>query len=68
MDSDLEKIRIEKGISLNEISSKLNIPEKFLLAIEGHNFDGLPAPIFAKSQINKYCSFLDLDPSTILIK
>ena len=68
MDSDLEKIRIEKGISLNEISSKLNIPEKFLLAIEGHNFDRLPAPIFAKSQINKYCSFLDLDPSTILIK
>ena len=68
MDSDLEKIRIEKGISLNEISSNLNIPEKFLLAIEGQDFDGLPAPIFAKSQINKYCSFFDLDPLTILVK
>lgn len=68
MDSDLEKIRIEKGISLNEISSNLNIPEKFLLAIEGQDFDRLPAPIFAKSQINKYCSFFDLDPLTILVK
>ena len=68
MDSDLEKIRTEKEISLNEISSKLNIPEKFLLAIEQLNFEELPAPIFAKSQIRKYYSFFDLDPLTILDK
>ena len=68
MDSDLVKIRTEKEISLNEISSKLNIPEKFLLAIEELNFEELPAPIFAKSQIKKYYSFFDLDPLTILDK
>ena len=54
MDFDLAKFRAEKGISLHEISTKLNIPEKFLLAIEELNFDELPAPIFAKSQIKKY--------------
>ncbi len=68
MDSDLVKIRTEKEISLNEISSKLNIPEKFLLAIEELNFEELPAPIFAKSQIKKYYSFFNLDPLTILNK
>ncbi len=62
MDFDLAKFRAEKGISLHEISTKLNIPEKFLLAIEELNFDELPAPIFAKSQIKKYCSFYDLEP------
>jgi hypothetical protein len=68
LDSDLAKFRSEKGISLHEISTKLNIPEKFLLAIEVLNFDDLPAPIFAKSQIRKYCSFFDLEPSIILEK
>ncbi len=68
MDPDIKKIRSEREISLNEISSKLNIPKKFLLAIEGLDFDQLPAPIFAKSQINKYCSFLDLDSSIIIDK
>ena len=68
MDSDLAKFRAEKGISLHEISTKLNIPEKFLLAIEELNFDELPAPIFAKSQIKKYCSFYDQEPSIILEK
>ena len=66
MDFDLAKFREEKGISLHEISTKLNIPEKFLLAIEELNFDELPAPIFAKSQIKKYCSFYDQEPSIIL--
>ena len=68
MDSDLVKIRTKKEISLKEISSKLNIPKKFLLAIEELNFEELPAPIFAKSQIKKYYSFFDLDPLTILDK
>jgi len=68
LDSDLVKIRTEKEISLNEISSKLNIPKKFLLAIEELDFEDLPAPIFAKSQIKKYYSFFDLDPLTILDK
>ena len=68
MDFDLAKLRAEKGISLHEISTKLNIPEKFLLAIEELNFHELPAPIFAKSQIKKYCSFFDLEPSIILEK
>ena len=68
MYSDLAKFRSEKGISLHEISTKLNIPEKFLLAIEDLSFDELPAPIFAKSQIKKYCSFFDLEPSIILEK
>ena len=68
MDSDLAKFREEKGISLHEISTKLNIPEKFLLAIEDLNFDELPAPIFAKSQIKKYCAFFDLEPLIILEK
>ena len=68
MDFDLAKFRAEKGISLHEISTKLNIPEKFLLAIEELNFDELPAPIFAKSQIKKYCSFYNQEPSIILEK
>ena len=68
MDSDLAKFREEKGISIHEISTKLNIPEKFLLAIEELNFDELPAPIFAKSQIKRYYLFFDLEPSIILEK
>ena len=68
MDFNLARFREEKGISLNEISAKLNIPEKFLLAIEELNFDDLPAPIFAKSQIKRYYSFFDLEPSIILEK
>lgn len=56
----LKKIRLEKGISLEEIQKKTKIHPNILRAIEGDGISGL-SPIYLKSFLKIYCKFLGLD-------
>lgn len=57
----LKKIRLEKGISLEEVQKKTKINLKVLKAIEGDSLTNL-SPVYLKSFLKIYCRFLGLDP------
>lgn len=56
----LKKLRIEKGISLEEIQKKTRIHPNILRAIEGDAITNL-SPVYLKSFLKIYCKFLDVD-------
>ncbi|MBM3246821.1 MAG: DUF4115 domain-containing protein, partial [Candidatus Omnitrophica bacterium] len=56
----LKKIRLEKGLSLEEAHKKTKIHLNILKAIEEDNFIGLN-PIYIKGFLKIYCRFLGVD-------
>ena len=57
----LQQLREEKGLSIQEVSKETHISSTNLLAIEGENFDQLPADTFIRGQITIYGNFLGID-------
>ena len=57
----LKKIRLEKGISLEEVQKKTKIHPNILKAIEGDSFTDL-SPVYLKGFLKIYCHFLGQDP------
>lgn len=58
----LKKIRLEKGISLEDISKKTKIHLNILKAIEEDSPVNL-SPIYAKGFLKIYCKFLSINPA-----
>lgn len=58
--SYIRKIREKKSISLEEVSLKTGIKEKYLQAIEDSNYRELPKGVYAKIFFKKYVDFLDI--------
>jgi len=56
----LKQIRLERGISLEEVQKKTKIHLNVLRAIEGDSLSGL-SPVYLKSFIKIYCQYLGLD-------
>ena len=59
--AELKKIRLEKGIRLEEIHKKTKIHINILKAIEGDSLTDLN-PVYLRGFIKIYCNFLGLDP------
>ncbi len=57
----LKKIRLEKGISLEEAQKKTKIHLNILKAIEGEGLTDL-SPVYLKGFLKIYCGFLGVDP------
>ena len=57
----LKKIRLEKGLSLEEAQKKTKIHLNILKAIEGDTITNLN-PIYLKGFLKIYCKFLGFDP------
>ncbi|MCX5703471.1 MAG: helix-turn-helix domain-containing protein, partial [Candidatus Omnitrophica bacterium] len=57
----LKKIRLERGISLEEVQKKTKIHLNILKAIEGDSLTDL-SPVYLKGFLKIYCKFLGLDP------
>jgi len=57
----LKKIRLERGISLEEVQKKTKIHLSILRAIEGDGLINL-SPIYLKGFLKIYCKFLGVDP------
>ncbi|MBU4258582.1 MAG: DUF4115 domain-containing protein [Proteobacteria bacterium] len=57
----LKSIRLEKGISLEEISNETKIRVDSLLLIEKEDFDRLPAEVYVKSFLRAYAKAVGAD-------
>ncbi len=60
--SYLKRLRSEKGLSVEEVSSSTRISATNVRAIEGLEFDKLPADTFIRGQLNIYADLLGIDP------
>lgn len=59
----LQRIRMDKGISLETVASQTLIPQRLLVAIETGNIDELPEPFYIKALIVKYARAIDAEKS-----
>jgi cytoskeletal protein RodZ len=57
----LKKIRLEKGISLEQVQKKTKVNLRILEALEGDSLTDL-SPIYLKGFLKIYCNFLGVDP------
>jgi cytoskeletal protein RodZ len=64
----LQRIRTEKGHSLNKISEVTRIGLQYLKALEADDFSKLPAYTFAKSYAKTYARYLALDTADVLTR
>ncbi len=62
----LKALRLEKGLSLEDIQKKTRIKLDILKAIEDDNFINL-SPIYVKGFLKIYCKFLDVNPQDYAI-
>jgi cytoskeletal protein RodZ len=63
---ELETIRRNRGISLQQISQATKISVRSLEAIEHGDFQKLPGGIYNTSYIRQYARAIDYDESTLL--
>ncbi len=62
----LRQARVDKELTLEEVSLATKIKEKYLAAIEADNWQALPSPIQQKGFTRSYAAFLDLDPKPLM--
>ena len=62
----LKKIRLEKGLSLEEAQKKTKVHLNILKAIEGDTITNVN-PIYLKGFLKIYCKFLGVDPEDYLV-
>ncbi|HTZ11991.1 MAG TPA: RodZ domain-containing protein [Candidatus Margulisiibacteriota bacterium] len=62
----LKKLRLEKGINLEEVQKKTRIKLNILRAIEGDGLTDL-SPVYLKGFIKIYCKFLGADPKDYIL-
>jgi cytoskeleton protein RodZ len=59
--SYLRALRLDRGLTLEEIARATRVPLRYLEALESDALDGLPAPVFARGFIRAYCQVLGAD-------
>lgn len=64
--SRLKKLRLERGISLEEVQKKTRIHLNILKAIEEDNLVSLN-PVYIKGFLKIYCKFLNVDPREFIL-
>ncbi len=61
----LKKIRLEKGIAIEEVAQRTKVPLNILKAIEDDGFINLE-PVYVKGFIKIYCNYLGVTPSDFI--
>ena len=62
----LQKNRIDKGISLEQVASQTKIRQDILLALENDEFQKISSLASIKGLLKSYANFLNLPPENIL--
>jgi hypothetical protein len=62
----LEAARQVKGVSVSQAGEATRILSKFITAMEADDFGALSAPVYVKSFIRLYASYLGLDAAPLL--
>ncbi len=61
----LQKIRHYKNINLEQLSEKSKISKSYILAIESHDFESLPAKVFVRGFIIQLSKLMNLDSTKV---
>jgi cytoskeleton protein RodZ len=64
----LRKERLNRGISLEEISRETRISMRMLQAVEDGNTETLPAPVLVKGFLRAYAQRIGLDPEVVVLR
>jgi len=62
----MRELRESMGIELREISERTKISTAYLGAIEGEEFERLPAPVYVRGFLVEYAKMLGLDVARVL--
>jgi curved DNA-binding protein CbpA len=63
---DLQQIRIELGLSLEQIAARIKVRTVFLRYIEEDEFDKLPSRFHLKSFLTQYVQCLQIDTASVV--
>ena len=63
----IQNTRIEKDLTIEEISKKIKIPAKYLLAFEKEDKDNFPQEPYSSLILKDYANFLGLNGERILM-
>ncbi len=58
--------RLEKGLTMEQVSDETNISKRFLQGIEADNFEGFPGEVYILGFLRNYAEFLGLDAAKIV--
>jgi flagellar biosynthesis protein FlhG len=61
----LRRIRLSRGIELEEISAVTKINETYLRYLEEDRYPELPAPVYVRGFLREYARYLRLDPRRV---
>lgn len=62
----LKNKRLEKGLTLEDVSNLTKIRKKYLEALESGNYEDIPEKVYVKGFLKIYSDFLELDRAYIL--
>lgn len=62
----LEKIRIERGLSLADVTRRLKFSERQLKALEDDDYAALPGAPTVRGMVRGYAKLLMIDPEPLL--
>ena len=64
--SVLRRIRLSRGVELDDVSAQTKICEGFLTSLETNCYRDLPAEVYVRGYLKQYASFLRLDPERVV--
>lgn len=62
------QLREERHLSLEQISKAIDVPAKYLAAIESSQYEQLPGLVYARNFVRKYAAFVSLPEAAVLEK
>lgn len=62
----LRKARKEKGLGIDDLVPQLGLPARVLNAIETDDYERLPAPMYVRGYVRRYCALLELQEDRVL--
>ncbi len=62
----LAEMRQQKGISIQEVSTRLRFSTRQLTLLEAGQYDALPDMTFVRAMIRTYARFLEADPAPLI--
>ncbi|MEZ5528570.1 MAG: DUF4115 domain-containing protein [Porticoccaceae bacterium] len=62
----LSRARKEKGLDVDEVAIHLGLPPRVLCALEADDYDRLPAPMYVRGYVRRYCGLLELEEGQLL--
>jgi len=62
----LRRMRRERGLAADQVCSQLGLTQRALKALESDDYDKLPAAVYVRGYIRRYCELLDIRVEPVL--